>query len=66
MCNISKGVEERGIAKGLKQGMEKGIFNSILNLMSNMKLTAEQAMNALGVPKDEYEKYEEMLKHTKM
>ena len=58
MCNLSKGVEERGIARGL----ETGTLNAIRNLMETMKLTAEQAMEALKVPEAEKVKYAEMLK----
>lgn len=28
MCNLSEGIEERGIEKGIKQGIEKGIAES--------------------------------------
>ena len=42
MCNLSKGVEEKGVAKG--------ILSSIKNLMETMGLTIEQAMAALKVP----------------
>ncbi len=66
MCNLSKGVEERGIAIGLEQGLERGIetttLNAIRNLMETLKLTAEQAMEALKVPEAEKVKYEGMLK----
>ena len=70
MCNLSKGVEERGIARGLAQGLaqglerglETGILNAIRNLMETMKLTAEQAMEALKVPEAEKVKYAGMLK----
>ena len=66
MCNLSKGVEERGIARGLAQGLERGLetgtLNAIRNLMETMKLTAEQAMEALKVPEAEKVKYAEMLK----
>jgi predicted transposase YdaD len=66
MCNLSKGVEERGIARGLAQGLERGletgILNAIRNLMETMKLTAEQAMEALKVPEAEKVKYAGMLK----
>ena len=66
MCNLSKGVEERGIARGLAQGLERGletgILNAIRNLMETMKLTAEQAMEALKVPEAEKAKYAGMLK----
>ena len=66
MCNLSKGVEERGIAIGLERGLERGIetttLNAIWNLMETLKLTAEQAMEALKVPEAEKTKYAEMLK----
>ena len=70
MCNLSKGVEERGIAigleRGLEQGLERGIetttLNAIRNLMETLKLTAEQAMEALKVPEAEKVKYAGMLK----
>ena len=58
MCNLSKGVEERGIARGL----ETGTLNAIRNLMETMKLTAEQAMEALKVSGAEKVKYAGMLK----
>jgi hypothetical protein len=37
--------------------MEEGILSSISNLMKSMKLTAEQAMDALGIPKNERASY---------
>ena len=70
MCNLSKGVEERGIARGLERGLaqglerglETGTLNAIRNLMETMKLTAEQAMEALKVSEAEKVKYAGMLK----
>ena len=59
MCNLSKGVEERGIARGL----ETGTLNAIRNLMETLKLTAEQAMEALKVPEAEKIKYAGMLRN---
>ena len=32
MCNLSKGVEERGIQKGIQKGIDKGITAMILTL----------------------------------
>ena len=67
MCNLSKGVEERGIAIGLERGMERGLetgtLNAIRKLMETLKLTAEQAMEALKVPEEEKVKYTGMLKN---
>ena len=54
MCNLSVGVMERGI--------EKGILTSITSLMKTMNLSAKQAMDALEIPEQEQEKYNNMLK----
>ena len=66
MCNLSKGVEERGIAICLERGLERGIeittLNAIRNLMETLKLTEEQAMEVLKVPKEEKVKYAGILK----
>ena len=77
MCNLSKGVENRGIRKGIIQGREEGReegikvgrkkgreeekLNSIRNVMDTLGLTMEQAMQALKIPKSEQEKYAHML-----
>lgn len=54
MCNLSKGVEEKGV--------EKGILFSIRNLMETMGWSAEQAMGGLKIPEEEREKYINKLK----
>ena len=64
MCNLSKGVEERGIAIGIERGIEQGILSSIENLMETLKLTAKQAMEALKVPEAEQPKYASKLKQS--
>lgn len=73
MCNLSDGVEaigiEKGIAIGIERGIERGVergietntLQSIKSLMETLHLTAEQAMEALKVPKESREKYIEML-----
>lgn len=58
VCNLSKGVEDKGIEKGI----EKGILISIKNLMDTMKMTAKQAMDALKIPEADQAKYTGMLK----
>lgn len=57
LCNLSKGVEEKGIAIGIEKEREAGTLRSIKNLMDTLKLTAEQAMAALKVPEAEWTKY---------
>ena len=65
MCNLSKGVMEKGVAKGRAEGMAKGmtsgILSSIKSLMETMGMTIEQAMAALKVPEDEKQKYIDLL-----
>ena len=54
MCNLSEGVEQKGIAKG--------IITSIRNLMESMGWSIEQAMDALQIPMEERNDYLNMLK----
>ena len=53
MCNLSKGVREKGRADG--------ILSSLKNLMEAMGLTIEQTMAALKVPEGERQKYMDLL-----
>ena len=53
MCNLSDGVEQRGIRKDIQQCRREDINN----LMKNLKMTCEQAMDALGIPEEEREEY---------
>ena len=46
---------------GREEGREKTTILNIKNLIKNMKLTAEQAMEALGIDKSEFSKYMTML-----
>ena len=58
MCNLSKGVMEKGLEKGLAKGLEKGraegvaenTLTSIRNLMETLGLSLDAAMAALKVP----------------
>lgn len=53
MCNISEGVERKGI--------EKGIAESIRNIMDSLKMTMEQAMDVLKVPEADRKRYADLL-----
>ena len=50
-----------GHAEGFAEGVEEDSIIHIRNIMSNLKLTAEQAMEALGIAKSDYNKYINML-----
>ena len=66
MCNLSKGIEEKGIAigeeRGIRLGEEQGILSSIRKLMSNLKMNLEQALDTLEISEEEKPKYREMIK----
>lgn len=66
MCNLSKGIEDRGMEKGLEQGleqgMEHGLLSSIRNLMETMSWSSGQAMDTLKIPRENRERYEQLLK----
>ena len=64
MCNLSQGILEKGMEKGMEKGIEKGMENALRNLMYNLKMTAEQAMAALSIPQNEYEKYKAILRES--
>ena len=48
---------EEGMKQGMEQGMEKGIENGIRNIMDTMKLSLNQAMDALKIPAEEQPMY---------
>lgn len=53
MCNLSEGIEERGI--------EKAELRAIKSIMENLKMTAEQAMEALNIALDKRARYSSLL-----
>lgn len=65
MCNLSKGIWEKGMEAGIevgmetgrKEGAEKAMLDSIKTLMETMSFTAEQAMTALKVPEADRPRY---------
>ena len=52
---------EDGKAIGIEKGIEIGILQSIKSLMETLKLTEEQAMEALKIPDAERTKFRERL-----
>ena len=50
MCNLSEGIERRGIEKGISIGEKRAQETNIKTLMETMHLTAQQAMDALKIP----------------
>jgi len=66
MCNLSQGVEEKGIAKGLAKGRAEGRTEAtvtlIRNLMDSASISIEKAMSMLKISEEDREKYIELLK----
>ena len=60
MCNLSVGVEAKGMAKGITETY----LASIKSLMEEMSLPAERAMSVLRIPEAEWPKYLELLEKT--
>ncbi len=52
---------EQAIDLGRKQGIENTRLESVRSLMETMRLTAQQAMDALMIPADEQSRYIAML-----
>lgn len=73
MCNLSKGIREKGEAIGIEKGIVIGRnegrnegraesrIEDILSLMDTLSLSVEQAMDALKIPVTERQKYVELL-----
>ena len=56
-----KNAVESGLAEGRAEGRAEERIQSIRSLMKNLKLSAEQAMESIDIPKSEYAKYLKML-----
>ena len=57
---------QKGMQQGMQQGMQKGMqqekFSNIKTLMETMNWNPLQAMNALKIPVEEQQSYEQLLK----
>ena len=69
MCNLSKGVREKGIAEGLEKGRAEGraegvaetTLTNIRSLMETLGLSLDAAMAALKVPEADRPRYAKLL-----
>lgn len=61
MCNLSQGIEDKGIAKGIekgrKEGMTNGVLTSIKSLTETLNLSVDEAMAALKLSEEDRRKY---------
>ena len=56
MCQAFEETRAEGRAEGCAEGVEETRISSIRSLMKTMKLTADQAMDALCIPSEDQEK----------
>ena len=53
MCNLSQGAIETGMKRGEQIGRRKGeqdaTLNAILNIVQNLNVSADKAMDLLGI-----------------
>ncbi len=61
MCNLSDGIWNDAWNKASAVTEEKTKLTDIRNIMETLKVTLNQALDALKIPEDEREKYKEML-----
>ena len=65
MCEYLDALEARGVEKGIERGIEKGTILSLKRLMTNLKLTLEQALDALEISEQDKSQYRAMINNTK-
>lgn len=67
MCEYLDTIKKEGIECGIRlgeeRGKEQGILSSIRKLMSNLKLSLEEALDTLEISEEEKPKYREMMKN---
>ena len=81
MCNLSQGVEARGIEKGMAKGIEKGMAKgiekgmakgiekglqlSVERLVKNAGWPFEKAMSTLEIPREQWKSYSDFLENAR-
>ncbi len=69
MCNISEGIEERGIKRGIRIGVRQGIrqvmCENIKSVMESLDVPIERAMDILKISEDERDEYIKLLAEPK-
>ena len=65
MCNVSRGVYDKGMALGRKEGITLGMDNStiaaIKNIMQSLNVSSDRAMDILKVPDEKREYYKNQI-----
>lgn len=65
MCNVSRGILDKGMALGRKEGITLGMDNStiaaIKNIMQSLNVSSDRAMDILKVPDEKREYYKSQI-----
>ena len=62
MCNLGQqALFEEGKAEGKEEGIVTALLRAIVSIVKYYGVTTEQAMTNLGIPENEYDKYNELL-----
>ena len=56
MCNLSSGIEERGLKRGITQGIEKGKVKVLYDLVKDGILTIAEAAKRAGMSEEKFRK----------
>ena len=61
MCEIWEEIKNVGFQQGIQEGQILSNINAIKNIMNSFNLDIIEAMKALNIPEDEYDKYKELV-----
>ena len=57
MCNVSRGVYDKGMDRGITLGMDNSTIAAIKNIMQSLNVSSDRAMDILKVPDEKREYY---------
>lgn len=57
MCRISEEIYNEGMLAGIEQGARDKLLENVRSMVKNLRITAQQALDALDVPKSEQARY---------
>ncbi|WP_406039869.1 hypothetical protein [Succinimonas sp.] len=61
MCNLGQAWFEEGKEEGKEEGIVTTLLRAIVSIVKHYGVTTEQAMANLGIPENEYDKYNKLL-----
>jgi hypothetical protein len=53
MCRISEEIYNEGVERGIERGARDRLLENVRSMTKNLKITAQQALDVLDVPKSE-------------